>query len=136
VLQPEYNLYARQSFEGPLQDLAIGENLGVISYYALASGFLTGKYRSEADLGQSPRGSGAGRYLNERGLKILAGLDFVAADHSARPAEIALAWLIARPGLTAPIASASTPAQIETFARAVSLRLSSEDMEVLDTASA
>src|SRR6476646_8797390 len=108
TLQPPYNLYDRATFEGPLADLCIREGIGVISYFALAAGFLTGKYRSEADFAKSARGSGMSKYLNARGLRILAALDRVAADKHATPAAVALAWLIDRPGLTAPIASATS----------------------------
>src|SRR3954469_5822093 len=94
--QPEYNLYDRASYEGPLRDLCIAEGIGVITYYSLASGFLSGKYRSKEDLGKSVRGKGAGKYLNERGFRVLKALDAVAAAHRATPAEVALAWLIAR----------------------------------------
>ena len=97
VLQPEYNLYDRSSFDGPLLDLCIAEEIGVITYFSLAKGFLSGKYRSDADLGKSPRGSGVGKYLNARGFRILAALDAVSARHSASQAEVALAWVIARP---------------------------------------
>src|SRR5688572_9383066 len=107
VLQPEYNLYDRGSFDGPLRDLCIAAEIGVISYYGLARGFMSGKYRSEADLGKSPRGGGVQKYLNPRGFRILAALDAVSSRHSAKPAEVALAWVMARPGITAPIASAT-----------------------------
>src|SRR5690606_27854382 len=103
VLQPEYNLYDRAGFDGPLRDLCMREEIGVITYYSLAGGFLSGKYRSEADLGKSPRGGGIGKYLDARGKRILAALDAVSARHDAKPAEVALAWVIARPGVTAPI---------------------------------
>jgi aryl-alcohol dehydrogenase-like predicted oxidoreductase len=136
VLQPEYNLYERAGFEGELRDLCVTEGLGVVNYYALASGFLTGKYRSEKDFGQSARGGGMARYLNPRGLAILAALDRVAAIHGAKPAEVALAWLMGSPGITAPIASATSPAQVETFARAAGLSLSADDRRLLDDASA
>ena len=136
VLQPEYNLYTRSSFEGPLADLCIREGLGVVSYYALASGFLSGKYRSSEDFGRSPRGGGMGRYLNDRSRAILAALERASLRHDARPAEIALAWLLTRPGLTAPIASATTEEQIESFARAARLKLDAEDLADLDAASA
>lgn len=136
VLQPEYNLYARSSFEGPLADLCMREGLGVVSYYALAAGFLSGKYRSEHDFGQSPRGGGMSRYLNERGRAILAALERVAERHDARSAEIALAWLITRPGLTAPIASATTVGQVESFGRAARLKLTVQDLADLEQASA
>ncbi|MBS7699068.1 aldo/keto reductase [Chelatococcus sp. YT9] len=136
VLQPEYNLYARQSFDGPLRDLCISEGLGVVTYYSLASGFLTGKYRSKADLGQSQRGGGIAKYLDARGLAILAALDAVATRHAAKPAEIALTWLMARKGVTAPIASATTVAQVESFAKAATIDLSPADIATLDEASA
>ena len=97
VLQPEYNLYDRASFDGPLRDLCIAEEIGVITYFSLAKGFLSGKYRSKADLGKSPRGGGVDNYLDARGMRILAALDAVSARHSAKPAEVALAWVIARP---------------------------------------
>ena len=108
VLQPEYNLYDRAGFDGPLRDLCIAEEIGVITYFSLAKGFLSGKYRSEADLGKSPRGGGVAKYLDARGMRILAALDAVSARHGAKQAEVALAWVIARPGVTAPIASATT----------------------------
>jgi aryl-alcohol dehydrogenase-like predicted oxidoreductase len=136
VLQPEYNLYTRSKFEGPLRDLCVREGIGVVNYYALTAGFLTGKYRSEQDFGQSARGGGMGKYLNDRGLAILAALDDVAARHNAIPAEVALAWLMASPGVTAPIASATKVAQVESFAKAAGLKLSAEDMALLDKASA
>jgi aryl-alcohol dehydrogenase-like predicted oxidoreductase len=136
VLQPEYNLYARPKFEGPLRDLCIREGLGVVNYYGLASGFLSGKYRSEQDLGRSQRGGGMGRYLNDRGFGILKALDEVSARHGVSQAEIALAWLMAAPGITAPIASASNVSQVESFAKAATLKLSAEDMATLDKASA
>ncbi|MGY4801006.1 aldo/keto reductase [Teichococcus aerofrigidensis] len=136
TLQPQYNLYDREGFDGPLRDLALREGLGVITYYSLASGFLSGKYRSEADLGQSQRGQGIAKYLNPRGLAILAALDEVAERHGARPAEVALAWLIAREGVTAPIASATSRTQLESLVRAVSLTLRPEDIARLDQASA
>lgn len=137
VLQPEYNLFDRAGFDGPLRDLALAEGLAVICYYSLASGFLTGKYRSAADLAQSPRGAGIGqKYLTPRGLRILAALDAVAARHAAQPGEVALAWLMARPGVTAPIASASNVAQVEGLVRATQLQLSADDVEALDAASA
>lgn len=135
VLQPEYNLYDRASYDGALRDLCIKEQLGVVSYFSLASGFLTGKYRTEADLGKSARGSGIAKYLDARGTRILAALDTVSGRHNAQPAEIALAWLIARQGVTAPIASATSVAQVESFAKAVTLTLSAGDIAELDRAS-
>jgi aryl-alcohol dehydrogenase-like predicted oxidoreductase len=136
VLQPEYNLYARSSFEGALADLSIREGLGVVSYYALASGFLSGKYRSEQDFGRSARGGGMGRYLNDRGRSILAALEHVAFRRDALLAEVALAWLLTRPGVTAPIASATSHEQVESFGRAARLKLEPEDLAELDAASA
>ncbi|MGB3897222.1 MAG: aldo/keto reductase [Mesorhizobium sp.] len=136
VLQPGYNLYDRAEFEGPLRDLCVAENLGVISYYSLAKGFLSGKYRSRDDLGKSARGSGVQEYLNPRGMRILAALDVVAARHKAAPAEVALAWVMARPGITAPIASATNLDQVESLIRAASLKLAADDMAELEKASA
>jgi aryl-alcohol dehydrogenase-like predicted oxidoreductase len=136
VLQPEYNLYDRASYDGALRDLCMKEGLGVITYFSLAKGFLSGKYRGEADLGKSPRGGGIKSYLDVRGLRILAALDAVSARHSATQAEIALAWVIARQGVTAPIASATSVEQVESLARAASLALSPEDIAELDRASA
>jgi len=135
-LQPHYNLMERALFEPELQPLCLAEGLGVIPYYALAAGFLTGKYRSEADLGKSPRGAGAGKYLNERGLRVLAILDEVAARHAATPAQVALAWLIARPGVTAPIASATSVEQLHDLVKSVQLKLDRQDIEAIDRASA
>ena len=136
VLQPEYNLYDRGSFDGPLRDLCIEERLGVVTYYSLASGFLTGKYRSQDDLAKSRRGRAVEKYLNPRGETILKALDEVSARHAAKPADIALAWLIAREGVTAPIASATSPAHVEGFAKSAELTLSAEDIAALDAASA
>ena len=136
VLQPAYNLYDRSSFDGPLRDICLAQDIGVISYYGLAKGFLSGKYRSEADLGKSARGGGVKDYLNARGYRILAALDTVSAQHSASQAEVALAWVMARPGITAPIASATTLDQVDSLVRAASLKLSAEDMAALDKASA
>lgn len=136
VFQPGYNLYDRADFEGPLRDLCTAENLGVISYYGLAKGFLSGKYRSKADLGKSVRGGEVQEYLNPRGMRILAALDAVSTRHDAMPAEVALAWVIARPGITAPIAAATTLAQVDSLINAVSLQLTAGDMAELDKASA
>lgn len=136
VLQPEYNLYDRASFDGPLRDLCIREEIGVITYFALAKGFLSGKYRSEADLSKSPRGGGIKKYLDARGTRILATLDAVAARHGVKQAEVALAWIIARPGVTAPIASATSIEQTDSLIRAARLQLAAADIEELDQASA
>jgi aryl-alcohol dehydrogenase-like predicted oxidoreductase len=136
VLQPEYNLVARKDYESQLEPLVREQGLGVISYYSLASGFLTGKYRSEADLGKSKaRGGAASRYLNGHGLRVLAALDDVAHRHQATPAQVALAWLMARPGITAPIASATSVEQVEELAGATRLKLSQDDLDALDRAS-
>jgi aryl-alcohol dehydrogenase-like predicted oxidoreductase len=136
ALQPQYNLYDRAGFEGPLRDLCIREGLGVITYYSLASGFLTGKYRSKDDLGKSQRGGGVARYLDDRGMRILAALDEVGGRRSAQPAEVALAWLMQRPGVTAPIASATSREQLASLTHAADLTLTPEDVRLLDTASA
>ena len=136
VLQPEYNLYDRGRFEGALRDLTIAEEIDVITYFSLAKGFLAGKYRSESDLGKSPRGESVKGYLNERGRRILEALDAVAATHHAQPGEVALAWLIAQPGVTAPIASATTVPQVESLIRSTSLPLTQKDLATLDSASA
>jgi aryl-alcohol dehydrogenase-like predicted oxidoreductase len=134
-LQPEYNLYTREKFEGGLQDLCRKEQVGVIPYFGLASGFLTGKYRSEADFGKSPRGQGMKEMLNDRGHRILAALDQVARESNATPAQVALAWLLAH-GVTAPIASATKVEQLDELAKAATLELSGEAVKVLDDASA
>ena len=136
TLQPPYNLYDRATFEGTLASLCIREGIGVISYFALAAGFLTGKYRSEADFAKSARGGGMSKYLNPRGLRILAALDRVAADKHATPAAVALAWLIDRPGLTAPIASATSVEQLGELIAATRLRLDADAVRALDQASA
>ncbi|WP_207430023.1 aldo/keto reductase [Sabulibacter ruber] len=135
-LQPEYNLYSRQEFETDLEPLCLEAGIGVINYYALASGFLTGKYRSEEDLNKSQRGGGVKRFLNERGFNILHALDEIAAKHNANPAQISLAWLMARPSITAPIASATSLEQLADLTKAAQLELSQEDIAALDQASA
>jgi aryl-alcohol dehydrogenase-like predicted oxidoreductase len=136
VLQPEYNLYNREGYENGVRAVAIRERLGVIPYFALAAGFLTGKYRSPQDFSKSPRGQMMNKYLNPRGERILSALDAVAARHRAHPAEVALAWLISRDGVTAPIASATSRAQLDSLVAATRLQLSTEDRETLETASA
>jgi aryl-alcohol dehydrogenase-like predicted oxidoreductase len=136
VLQPGYNLYDRDDYDGSLRDLCMTENLGVITYYGLAKGFLSGKYRSKADLDKSPRGGSVQEYLNPRGMRILAALDAVSARHSATQAEVSLAWLVARPGVTAPIASATRLDHVDSLVKAVSLKLRAEDIAELDKASA
>ncbi len=136
VLQPEYNLADRWEFESGLADLCKREEIGVITYFSLAKGFLAGKYRSEADLSKSPRGDEVKAYLNPRGFRILDALEAVATSHEAKPAEVALAWAMARPGVTAPIASATSVEQTESLARATELALTSADMDALNAASA
>jgi aryl-alcohol dehydrogenase-like predicted oxidoreductase len=135
VLQPEYNLYDRSGYENKLRDLCIREGLGVICYFSLASGFLSGKYRSEKDLQGRNRGGMVKKYLNERGYRILAALDIVAKAHNSVPAEVALAWLIAREGVTAPIASATSIEQLDSLIRATQLTLTTEEREALTKAS-
>jgi len=136
ALQPEYNLYDRAGFEGPLADLCRREDIGVITYYSLASGFLSGKYRSKADTQGKARGGGVARYLDDKGLRILAALDSVSAETGAAPAEIALAWLMAKPAVTAPIASATSLAQLASLTKAAALTLSADQMAALDRAGA
>ncbi len=136
LLQPEYNLYDRAGYEADLEPVAAAEQLGVVPYYSLASGFLTGKYRSRADLANRVRGSRVERYLDERGFLILNALDEVAQRHGATPASVALAWLIARPSVTAPIASATSVEQVASLVAAVDLTLTEADLRALDSASA
>jgi aryl-alcohol dehydrogenase-like predicted oxidoreductase len=135
TLQPEYNLYDREGYEKDLEPLCIENNIGVITFYSLASGFLTGKYRSEADLGKSARGGGVKKYLTPRGFKILAALDEVAAQYKTTPASVAIAWVIARPGITAPIASATSLKQLHDTTQAVHLDLSGDAIALLTEAS-
>lgn len=135
-LQPEYNLMDRAGFESALQPLCVRERVGVISYYSLASGFLSGKYRSEADLSKSKaRGGKVKAYLNDRGYRVLAALDQVAEVHSAKPAQVALAWVMAQPSIAAAIASATTVEQLAELAEAAELTLSSEQLDALKQAS-
>ncbi|HET9763589.1 MAG TPA: aldo/keto reductase [Casimicrobiaceae bacterium] len=136
TLQPHYNLYERSGFEGELQELCVREDLGVISYYALAAGFLTGKYRAEADFKKSARGAGMKKFLNPRGTKILDALDSVCARVHATPAQVSLAWLMSRPGVTAPIVSAIHPEQLREILHAVAIRLDADAIRMLDAASA
>ncbi len=135
TLQPEYNLSDRAGFEGAVQDLCVAEEIGVIPYFSLAAGFLTGKYRSEADYAKSPRGQGMAKHLNPRGLRILAALDAVSARHATSQAAVALAWLMRQPSIVAPIASATSLEQFHSLAAAADLSLSPEDLSALDTAS-
>ena len=134
-LQPEYNLYTREYYEKELEPVCRERNIGVISYYALASGFLTGKYRSENDLSQSSRGAGVKKFLNPRGYKILSALDKVAAGYNVTTASVALAWIIARPGITAPIASATSIKQLDELVKSTQLNLKSDAIDLLNSAS-
>jgi aryl-alcohol dehydrogenase-like predicted oxidoreductase len=134
-LQPFYNLYDRAEYEAKLEPLCLEKGVGVIPYYSLASGFLTGKYRSEADLSKSARGQTVKRYLNERGFRILAALDQVAKQYDSTPAHVSLAWLIARPSVTAPIASATNLEQLNDLIEATELKLDDSTIEVLNRAS-
>lgn len=134
-LQPEYNLYSRAPFEGELADLCRKEQIGVIPYFSLASGFLTGKYRSAADFGKSPRGQRMQSMLNARGRRILAALDEVGREINATPAQISLAWLLAH-GVTAPIASATSVEQLSELTQGATLELTREAVAALDEASA
>jgi aryl-alcohol dehydrogenase-like predicted oxidoreductase len=135
-LQPLYNLYDRAVFEKELQPLCAREELGVINFYALAAGFLTGKYRSAADAAKSPRGAGVTKkYLNERGLRILSALDEAARRTGSTPSAVALAWNMARPAVTSPIASATTLEQLQQLVRAAQLKLDADTLQLLDDAS-
>ena len=136
VLQPEYNLVSRHKFEGELQDYFVTHNIGVVPYYGLASGFLTGKYRSADDLGKSVRGGRMAPLLEGKGKAVLAVMDAVAAETGATLAQIALAWLAAQPGVTAPIASATSAAQVEELLGAITLELTHDQLERLTVAGA
>ena len=135
-LQPHYNLVERPQFEGDLEALCVSEGLGVISYFALAAGFLTGKYRGAADITGSRRGQRAETYLNDRGFRVLAALDAVANNLNATPAQVAVAWIIARPSVTAPIASATNLDQLADLMKAVDLKLDHAAITTLNDASA
>ncbi|EJL56777.1 putative oxidoreductase, aryl-alcohol dehydrogenase like protein [Rhizobium sp. CF122] len=136
VIQPEYNLYERPSFEGPLADLCVRQDIGVITYFSLAAGFLSGKYRTKADTEGRAREGRVAQYLDDKGLRILAALDKVAAETGAKPAEIALAWLLRKKGVTAPIASATSLSQLESLTKSATLSLSDDAMALLDKAGA
>lgn len=136
VLQPEYNLYTREKFEGPLADLCMAEEIGVISYYALAAGFLTGKYRKPEDTQGVARSYRVGAYLDEKGHRVLAALDAVAEETGQSLAAIAIAWVAARPGITAPIASATSLSQLDSMIAAGSLTLTDAQMQQLNEAGA
>ncbi len=133
-LQPLYNLCERPAYEATLEPLCREKNLAVIPYFSLASGFLTGKYRSEEDLSKSPRGQMVKKYLNERGFRILQALDQVAKQHNSTPGKVSLAWLLARPGITAPIASATTLEQLRDLIDATNLELDHSSVKLLNQA--
>ncbi|MBS1947132.1 MAG: aldo/keto reductase [Bacteroidetes bacterium] len=133
--QPGYNLYDRGNYEKEIEPICIQHNMGVITYYSLASGFLSGKYRSENDLSKSKRGAGIKKYLNERGFKILHALDEVAKEHNTVPSSVAIAWLLSRPSITAPISSATSSEQLNDLIKAVELKLTEADTELLNKAS-
>jgi len=136
ALQPWYNMLERDKYEGELRDVAVKENLAVFPYYSLANGFLTGKYRSREDLDKSPRGLRNIAYLEGKGPKILAALDEVAAETGAALASVALAWTMAQPTITAPIASATSMEQVNELMAAMTLELSAGQIEQLSKASA
>jgi len=136
TLQPCYNLYQRDDFEGELQDLCINEDIGVITYFSLGCGFLTGKYRTEKDLEDKPRAYRVRDMMDERGMRILAALDEVAEETGATQAQISLAWLMAQPGVTAPIASATSLEQLQELIGAAHLQLDDEQLQKLDDAGA
>ena len=135
-LQPNYNLYDRADFERHTEPICLEEKIGVIPYFSLAAGFLTGKYRSEADLAQRARGAFVKKYMNDRGFTILAALDEVAREHEVKPAQIAIAWLMARPSITAPIVSATSVEQWNEIVKAAELKLTGSDLKRLNAASA
>jgi aryl-alcohol dehydrogenase-like predicted oxidoreductase len=135
-LQPEYNLYVRNKFEGELETVCRENHIGVVPYFSLASGFLTGKYRSKKDLENRSRGSRVQKYLNPRGLRILATLDEVSKRYGATPAQISLAWLLAKPTITAPIASATSLKQLDELLGATRVKLDSAAVQKLDQSSA
>jgi aryl-alcohol dehydrogenase-like predicted oxidoreductase len=135
-LQPHYNLYERAGYEKELEPVCEREGIGVIPYFALASGFLTGKYRSENDLAKGPRGQMAKKYLDDRGFRILAALDEVAAKLHSTQGKVAIAWLSARPSITAPIASATSVEQLKDLVDAANLQLDADSIETLNQASA
>jgi aryl-alcohol dehydrogenase-like predicted oxidoreductase len=136
TLQPLYNLYERAAFEKELQPICMQNNIAVINYFALASGFLTGKYRSENDFSKSIRGGSMHKYLNQRGFRILDVLDKVSQQYNATPAQVSIAWLLTRPTVAAPIASATNTEQLQDLEKAVSLKLDEQAIKILDEASA
>ncbi len=135
VIQPEYNLVSRSSFEGELEELVVAEGLGAVNYFSLAAGFLTGKYRSKDDLEGRARGRRVAGFLDERGLRVVEALDEVAERRGATPAEVAIAWILTKPAITAPIASATNLEQLQSLVNATRLELGDEDVELLDEVS-
>lgn len=136
TLQPHYNLYAREKYESEYETLALGHGLGVFTYFSLESGFLTGKYRTKEDLKKSPRGGDMDKYFDERGLKILDALDEISKQNNTTPASVALAWLIQRPSVTAPIVSATSLSQLDAIIQAPQLNLDSDAIRFLTSQSA
>jgi aryl-alcohol dehydrogenase-like predicted oxidoreductase len=136
TLQPHYNLYQREAFEAGLEPICLGHGMGVITYFSLESGFLTGKYRSKEDLGKSLRGGGMEKYFNDRGFKILAAIDKVAEENNTTPAAVSLAWLIERPSVTAPIVSATNRDQLQSIIAAADLELGADSIRFLTAESA
>ncbi len=136
TLQPLYNLYDREGFEKNFQPYCLEKNIGVINYYSLASGFLTGKYRSENDLSKSARGDGNKKYMNERGFRILQALDIVSKSYNSNQSTIALAWLIAQPTIVAPIVSATNTQQLDELIASVKIHMDNDALDLLNKASA
>jgi aryl-alcohol dehydrogenase-like predicted oxidoreductase len=135
-LQPHYNLMERGLFEGDLENECVKEEIGVIPYYSLASGFLSGKYRSEADVGEAKRGAGVKKYINPKGLAVLAALDAAAKKHNANPTQVTLAWLMQRKSITAPIVSATSLQQLKDLTASPNVKLDAADVAAIDAASA
>jgi aryl-alcohol dehydrogenase-like predicted oxidoreductase len=135
-LQPHYNLMERGLFEGELENECLKEGIGVIPYYSLASGFLSGKYRSEADVGDAKRSAGVKKYLNPKGMAVLKALDEVAKKTGSNPAQVALAWLMQRKSITAPIVSATSLKQLDDIVKSASIKLDPESLAAIDKASA
>ncbi|MSP01181.1 MAG: aldo/keto reductase [Acetobacteraceae bacterium] len=134
-LQPRYSLVERAEFEGPIEDVCVKENTGVIGFYSLASGFLTGKYRSKADMEGRARGPRVAKYLNDYGFGVIAALDDVAKRHNAKPVQVAMAWLMARPSVTAPIASATDLGQLSELLKSAEIKLDAASIQQIDAAS-
>lgn len=135
-LQPHYNLMERGLFEGELEAECVKEGIGVIPYYSLASGFLSGKYRSEADVGDAKRSAGVKKYINPKGMAVLKALDEAARKTGSNPAQVALAWLMQRKSITAPIVSATSLKQLDDIVKSASIKLDPESLAAIDKASA